>query len=337
MPENKHPLVGNPKWIFNQPNVGFRARYVAVSAEGERGVRLMQAATTCREGVINQMRQALQSSLTNAEEYAAAKKKVGWSDKAKGAVHKVVKRVDLEALDGKAEPTSLKIQWHECWMKDWKEASVETFIRVCDVVMGPVMVLLGPNRPIGPDWWRTDPETALESEGKEDKYVHWYGSDNWFLAHPVTLSIVTGLYRQCFHLCLTGLADEIIATISQDEINAVMSTNDHRLALSLIKRTRPYIEVPAGVNGNRVNYPFALGFWRRLIRLQRAIRRVGYEEALGQNFATGWALISGEGEWRGVYNFWGDEGELTDNHRHLMRIGAPRRKQSGEKVADRSS
>lgn len=335
MPENKHPLTNNPKWVFNQPNLGFRARYVVADEEGKREVRLVQTATTCREGVINNLRQAFQGSITNAEEYARSKA-AGWSDKARGISHKVVKRVDLQAPDGKVESTSLKIQWHAHYMSGWDDFPIEKFLQVCDVVMGPVMVLLGPHRPTGSDWWRSNIERSVVPEGSE-KYVHWYGSDNWFLAHPVTLSIVTGLYRQCFHLCGAGLADEIIATLTQAEIDEVMSTNSQRLALNLIKRTRQYIEVPAGTNGNRVNYPFAMGFWRRLIRLQRAIRRVGYEEALGQNFASGWNVISGQGEWRGVYNFWGDEGELTDNHRHLMRIGAPRRKQSGEKVADRSS
>jgi len=96
------------------------------------------------------------------------------------------------------------------------------------------------------------------------------------------------------------------------------------LALLLIKKTRNWIEVPVGENGYRVNYSFPLGFWRRLIRLQRAIRKVGYEETIGQTFHEGWATTGGT-EFRGAYSFWGDEGELTNHHKHLMKIGAPRR------------
>jgi hypothetical protein len=158
-------------------------------------------------------------------------------------------------------------------------------------------------------------------------YAHWGGSDNWFLAHPATVAIATGLYRQCFHLCGAGIADQIFDAISEEEIKEVMSTGSQRLALQATKATRPFIEVPVGRNGFRGNYAFAKGFWRRLIRLQRAIRRGGYEAAMGQTFEEGWGILDHEAtEWSGLYGFWGDEEDLTDKHRHLMKAGEPRRR-----------
>jgi hypothetical protein len=334
MPETKHPLTNNNKWVFSQPSVGFSAHYVAVDSAGKREVRHVQTATTCREGVISNLRQAFQNSLINVEEYKAAQN-LGWTATRTKVALKTIRSVDLDDVAGKEKPTTLKLLWHENYRKGWEEFPIEKFLQVCDVVMGPVMVLMSPARPMGADWWRSDPEKAIQDESGQ-KFVHWYGSDNWFLAHPATLSIATGLYRQCFHLCaVPGLADQIIATLSPDEVTAALSTNRQVPSLGFLKRTRQYIEVPVGANGTRQNYAFALGFWRRLIRLQRAIRRVGYADALGQDFPTGWALTSAEGAWRGVYNFWGDEGELTEHHRHLMKVGAPRRKTSGEKVANR--
>jgi hypothetical protein len=339
MPDQKpaHPLTGNVKWIFNQPNLGLRVPYVLVSPNGDREVASMQMANTCREGLISTIRQVLVQRATNVEEYVESKNK-GWGRIcARRVEHKVIKQVDLCDPAGKAQPTSLKIQWHPHYMRGWETFEPDKFLQVCDVVMGPVMVLLSPHRVAGADWWRSDGEKTIENlDGS--RYIHWFGSDNWFLAHPVTVSIATGLYRQCFHLCgVPGLADTILATVPPEDVVEVMSTNNAPLALSLIKQTRPYIEVPAGSNGNRHNYPFALGLWRRLMRLQRAVRRTNYAEALGQDFVTGWNLISGQGEWKGVYSFWGDEGELTNYHRHLMKAGAPRRKSSGEKVANRTS
>ena len=103
-----------------------------------------------------------------------------------------------------------------------------------------------------------------------------------------------------------------------------MSANSQKQALLLLKKMRMWVEVPTGTNGYVQNYAFPFGFWRRLIRLQRAIRRHGYEGALGQTFEAGWALTGGSAYY-GAYHFWGED-ENTEHHEHLMEMGAPRRK-----------
>lgn len=316
MEQAKHPLMGNPKWVFTQPEVGFRAPYVAVGDDGKRQDLVLEVGSTCREGVISDARETFQSRLTNVREVNASSS--GWKSERPDWIS--TREVDLTA----SKPSMLKIQWHENWMKGDK-FGVEEFIDVCDRVIGPVAVLLGPWRQEG-DWWQTDPGTAMQ-EKNEQQYVYWEGTDNWFLAHPATAAIATGLYRQCFHLCGAGVWEEIINSVSEEEISEVMSTNSQKLALLLIKKTRPWIEVPVGANGGKINYPFPFGFWRRLVRLQRAIRRHGYAESLGQSFHEGWATTQGN-NYSGLFQFWGTEGELTDHHRHLMKMGAPRRKKS---------
>ena len=325
MSEDKHPLMGNPKWVFNQPQVGIRARYLAVESEVDnpkKTVLTVEAGSTCREGVISSIREVFQARLTNVKEVNASEGQ-GW--KSQRPKWTTTKEVDLQDPASKQERSYLKIQWHSAWMQDW-EPSVEEFIKVCNVVIGPITVLLGPWRPEGEDWWKTDPKEALRKKG-DHEFVYWNGTDNWFLAHPATVGIATGLYRQCFHLCIAGFAGEVIKTLSEEEVSEVMSSNSLKLAMRAIKKTRPWIEVPVGANGGKINYAFPFGLWRRLTRLQRAVRRYGYEESLGQTFHEGWATTVGM-DYSGLYAFWGTEGELTDHHRHLMKMGVPRRKKS---------
>lgn len=321
MAKEKHPLMNNPRWVFNQPEVGFKAHYLAIDMDTqEEKIRSMQTSCTCREGIISNARQGFQNGLLN--------RKRDWSEK---HIPKVIREANLQKATGKRKPTELKIQDHSNFRARYHKSdfSIEEFIKVCNIVMGPICVLLGPNRLDGDQWWKTDPKKAVI--GKD--WIHWKGSDNWFLAHPATMAIATGLYRQCYHLCGTGLGEKIIDTLNEQEVEEVMSSNSQKLALQLIKQTREYIEVPAGTNGSQYNYPFYTGYWRRLQRLQRAIRRHGYEKSLGQSFAEGWALLEGNlTTWSGLYGFWGDNMEgFTKNHNHLMEMGKPRRRQSADK------
>lgn len=337
--KERHLLLNNSHWKFNQPELGFSSSYTAVNTlpleSKKKNIFEVAASNTCREGVVTNTRGNFQRNLTNLKELQGG----SWRDNKPPL--KVTAGIDLTAPEKKA--TELRIQWTEGFMVNWvgipkgSEFPPELFLQVCDAVMGPVCVLLGPWRPQG-DWWKTNPAKARKIRANGGHYVGWKGSDNWFLAHPATVGIATALYRQCYHLCGAGLAEEIVKTLKRSEVEEVMSSGSQKLALQLVKRTRPYIEVPIGKGASRVNYAFAMGFWRRLIRLQRAIRlRGGYEKALGQDFAEGWNLLSKSTAWTGLWRFWGDEEELTDHHRHLMKTGAPRRAARGHKPATKAS
>ena len=200
MSEQEHPLYKKEGWVFNQPDVGVRAHYLAVEHEVDKPkktVLTVDSASTCREGVISNLRQVFQKRLTNIDAVNEAQAHNGGWDPGKTKTDWVMTRnCDLESLAGKKEPTELKLHWHENWLKEMgPDFPIEKFLQVCDRVIGPIAVLLGPHRPEGDTWWRTDPEKAVRMTG-ENKYVYWQGSDNWFLSHPATVGIATGLYRQ---------------------------------------------------------------------------------------------------------------------------------------------
>lgn len=340
MSERKHPLAENPNWIFTKPDVGFRAHYLAVGREkrdSKKTILTVETSDSCRETVISNLQAALRNRLAVRCGTVLEEQRLKGLGRRPTRDWTIVRDCDLKDPAGKKKHSELKIQWHSRWMRAGGVGfpSVEKFLQVCDRILGPVAVLLGPWRPEGNEWWRTDPGKALRLKGSQ-KYVHWRGSDNWFLAHPATVAIATGLYRQCFQLCSAGMADRIIADISEEEISEVMSTNSQKQALLILrKKTRPWIEVPAGVGGHETHYPFPLGSWSRLIRLQRAIRKYGYEESIGQSFHEGWdityvELYPGGSICSGVHTLWGEEDELTEHHRHLMKIGAPGRKTRGK-------
>lgn len=324
MSVSKHPLAKSEAWVFAQPEVGFSTHYVAVNLEtGQREVRSISNLASCREGVVYNIRQGLQGSLCQKKH---ANSKAEWEF----TFHQI-KEVDLrDPVAKEAGRTIMKINRSALHAKVLSNCFLRKFAKACDIVMGPVCVMLGMHRPEG-DWWRTDPEKILENS-----HLCWYGSDNFFLQHPVLVSIVTGLYRQVALACRAGYADQILASVDYQEVEECLSTNNWKQSLAIIKETRPWIEVPCAKGGGVVNYPFPPGYWRRLKCLQRGARRHGYEKVLGQNFVDGWALEAKGNHWSGLYNFWGQEGELTQAHRQLMELGKPlRRKKSGAKPASR--
>jgi hypothetical protein len=233
----------------------------------------------------------------------------------------------------RAGMTVMKIHRNAFKQKVLSQRLLGHFAKTADVVMGPICVLLGHSRPEG-EWWRTDPDKILVNS-----YLHWYGSDNFFLQHPALVSLVGGLYRQIALLCRAGLAEEVINSVDYREVEECLSSNDWRLALAITKAARPWIEVPCAQHGYVANFPVPLEngwYWRRLQRLQRGARRHGYEKLLGQNFTEGWALEAKGTQWSGLYSFWGQKEEPTEAHRRLMELGRPlRRKKSGNKQAPR--
>jgi hypothetical protein len=327
MGRKKHPLSENQSWRFNQPEIKIESFYTAVNRKTGRKTALrVGGSDTCRETTICNVRNTFTGHLTNHRELAG----IAYDERVKLA--RITRDGDLES---KVDLTILSCHWHQNWMKGWEDFPVEKFIRVCDIILGTTSILLSPWRRRG-DWWKTNPDTALLGDPIDSRWVSWQGSDNWPLAHPATMAIALGLFRQCFHLCGAGVADQIIEAVSEDETTEVMSNNSQKLALRLINRVKPWIEVPVGSGGFRVNYAFPLGTWGRLIKLQRAIRRHGYEKALGQDFHTGWGLPSSS-PYDGLHTFWGGEEDdnLTEHHHHLMRVGAPRRAthaKSAEKI-----
>lgn len=319
MPKPKHPLAGDEKWIFAQPDVGFSTHYVSVHQKTEeREVRSISNVATCREGLVHNIRNGLQGGLCLKVSTGANE----WEFR-----FQQVKDVDLEDPAAKeAGMTAMRIQRTAFTQKVLSKKLLGQFVQVADIVAGPVCVLLSNRRPEG-EWWRTPIEKVLV-----ENYIHWYGSDNFFLQHPVLVSLVSALYRQVALLCRAGRAKEIIKAVDYKQVEECLSSGDYKLALEIINQTRPWIEVPAGKNGNEINYPFPEGHWRRLKCLQRGRRRHGYPKLLGQDFGEGWDLLSKATQWTGMYSFWGPIGSRTDRHRQLVELGKLiKRKENGDK------
>lgn len=322
MSKPEHFLTTDENWTYRQPSVGFKAQYVAVTCGSDkRKVEAVGAATTCREGVIHNARQTFQKTLcqkviTGPGDWQFTMKKV--------------REPDLEDPKAKkARGTHLMIAIKALSIPKQPEASkedLEKFILAADTVLGPMCVLLGHHRPEG-DWWRTDPKKMFSTQLSQ-KYICWFGSDNFFLQHPVLVAIVTGLYRQVALLCSAGHADRILESVDRKEIEECLSTGSWKQALLILQKTRPFIEVPVAKNGQFGNYAFPIGYWQRMHRLQIGARRHGYEKILGQDFMEGWSLELKGTNWTGLYNFWGEKESTSEAHSRLMKLGKPRSKQS---------
>ncbi len=309
------PLTDNPEWKFTQPKMLLRASYTAVNLSGAGAVTTQRVATedNCRETVIYNTRQLLRKALCDETTHASE----GWN-KSYVVARKI--RFGSEVPTGKEiNQIGIRPLDHD----DWNDQKYLQLIQVADYIVGPVCVLLDPSRPKG-DWWKT-PKDCPEDELYKN-YRKWNGTTNWFLVHPVGIALITGLYRQCYHLINAGLGDKVIEGASADEVEEVLTGANQKKALALTKKMRAWIEVPEGLNGQRNNYAFPLRTWRTLIRLQRAIRHHSYEEAFDQPFAEGWMLDPTVGQsWHGAFQFWGDEDGRTTKYEHLMELGKPRR------------
>ncbi len=312
-----HPLTENPKWIFSQPNIRIDAHYTATSGDDTQTVKTFVTGETCRETLIYNIRQHFRAAV-------CYKKQSGWS-----LAHHLEKNVQLGTEEANGAGMNSLVVVAEKSIP-WPAKSSAQLIQLADYLLGPICVLLDPERPKG-DWWSRGPEAY----NKAERSTRWSGTTNWFLIHPVTVAIISGLYRQCYQLVLAGEAEKIISLVDSEEIEEVLTECSQKKALTVLKKTRPWIEVPVAQYGNRRNYVFPMKTWRRLIRLQRAIRRHSYHEVFEQGFAEGWQLDTSagpeDGEYDGLFGFWGDDDDLTDEHRHLMKLGAPRRKKSAGK------
>jgi len=255
MKASENPLVGDKDWCFHQPDLGFQTKYIAIEDKsGERKIRSTSHATSCRENLIHGIRTGLQAGLCQ-------KVRTGKSEWE--FVYKQTWSVDLsDPATKEAGASAMRLHWeglNGCKAK--KSLVLMDFIRVVDTVMGPMCVLLASNRPEG-EWWRTPEEEILKKD-----YLHWWGLDNFFLQHPVLASIVSGLYRQAALLYRAGYEDLIMKSVDYKEIEECLSTGSKQHALEILKKTRPWIEVPPGEGGYTANYPFPQGYWTRMHRL----------------------------------------------------------------------
>jgi hypothetical protein len=322
-----HPLSDAPIWQFWQPEVRVKATALILDMKQDTGKKVITVSggSTCREGVLSQVHKALADHVLKKKEAERGYKVTSYR-------HKRIRLYAPELLKEMAGGNQLIISrqglnTREEFTKAVPNKRVEEFILVADALVGIPSVLLSHRRPEG-DWWRTDLQSCAIA-----KNLHWNGSDNWFLRHPILLAIATGLYRQAALLTAIGCGERILSCVSREEVEEALTTGDWKLAYGLAEKLRPWIEVPPGKHGTTANYPFPLGEWKRFDRLQRAQRRHNYQRIFGGSFYDTWGLKKDivYPNWTGVWHFWGQSGEPTPQLTELMRLGEPRRRASGAK------
>jgi hypothetical protein len=158
-----------------------------------------------------------------------------------------------------------------------------------DAIVGPVAVILNPDRYQG-DWWTTSAQECLK-----DKELRWYGADNFFMRHPVLMSLMLGSFRQAITLFSQGFDTAILRAVERKDVEDCLTGGDPKLALSLLKKLKPWLAVSNSV-GHAPNFPFPNTYWHRTGQLQRAIHKYGYDELFGTNLTQGWGLSKDENE-----------------------------------------
>ena len=326
-----HPLTDNAKWIFWQPYIQAKSTVFLLDSMKKKdnaGEPISPvAASTCREGVLSNMRQYLWDKTMEVDNPSGGYKKT----------FKRLRRIRLfdprlhEDLQG-----ANQIRMHENGLKPKgdhklaiKKGKVEEYLQVMDALVGLPSVLLSHRRPEG-EWWRTDPATAGDDHAE---YISWNGTDNWFMRHPTLVAIVTGLSRQAALLTAHGLGEQMLELVKREQVEEALTTGNWKLATGLCAKLQSYIEVPNGAGAGFQNYPFPYGQWKRFDRLQRAQRRHNYEAVFEGSFYDCWGLNkeAAGGQWSGSFAYWGNPGKENEKFDLLMKLGEPRRRAKGGK------
>jgi len=194
------------------------------------------------------------------------------------------------------------------------------FPELLDAVVGPVGVLLNEDRYLG-DWWRTSPEEAATAGKKE---LRWYGTDNFFLRHPVLTSLMMGMFRQGVLLFEQGYDAAILRAVDRKDVEDCLTNADPVLAKKILTKLRPWIEVPQQYLAP--NFSFPKGYWNRLDQTHRAVYKHGYEALFGGDIQKSWNLGQGEESGRyavpnGPIAYWGTTGKVTEAGKILARLG----------------
>jgi len=339
MPLEKHPLSTNLNWRFFQPLTEVNTKYVTFEKDGCENpvgkVNNISQKATCREILVYEIRQTLKR-LTVTE------KKVGpnpWNIELTQS--KEIHLTDPRIFGPKATTLCMDVRYlrkedlpyhadppanHE------QKINLEEFIKVADIVVGLPAVLLNPNRLPG-NWWKTDPKDCVIHN-----FIHWNGADATILRHPALLAVISGLYRQAFLLCYAGFGPKILETGCYEDVVKAISAAEWKPVFGMAEAFREWINVPPPGNSNTSHFsfpwieprPHRVSYWQRFVRLQRALRRHGYDRILGEDIYTSWDLLGKNQQYTGAYSFWGGRGStLTEAHKRVMELGAPLKRGKG--------
>lgn len=290
-----HPLRKDPRWRFRQPSVAVKSAYTLVNPKTKsRRLTAISGSSVCREGTIGTLRRAFVRKIARAGPHPR-----GW-----GIRH--VKNREVDLLDPRAKRagrTTLTISAGSVGR------SIRNFLYVADAIMGPIGVLLNPDRPRG----CCCPSVLVKDANRRG--ISWEGIDNTILYSPALVSMMSGLYRQCALLCEAGYAKEILSQVDRREVRRIIERNDTVAAREMIRRLRRWIEVPIPRGGCKDNMPFPFGYFYRLNQVISAVEKHGTHAVFSRGFLASWALspqrirrdgLYSGGASRGMWSSWGD-------------------------------
>lgn len=198
------------------------------------------------------------------------------------------------------------------------DTNIQDFIDICDAVVGPLTVLLNPDRYQG-DWWKTSLDEALVGP-KRSAFLNWYGVDNTVIAHPALTSLYTGLVRQCAYIARTSLVDQIREDVEGMDLEGCLSESDEVQALRIATKMKRWICVPSLKGGSSYNVPVGCGNFPKIVTLHKAIYRHGFDATFKGSFLNGWGVADGcVSNYNGIHTFMGVNGQGR-NGKHIQRL-----------------
>lgn len=295
-----YPTSSN--WRFYQPALCLKSVFQKESLEdGTERVVTFRHTRTCREGTIADITQTLKrnSVVTKTEPNS-------WRQ-----THVRTHKITLD-FDGAYAPGATQLG-----VARRMHAQVDhtNLYEMLDCLLGPIAVLLHPNRPKG-EWslYRRLAKTQ----------IFWGGVDNSILRHPSLVAITLGLFRQAILLEQQGFYKAFRETAEQGEAQRIMVEVDIEAARKMVQNMRPWIEVVPGQGGAHRNYPFPKGYFSRSETLIDAIGVTSLARVFPGGPQNTWGVTRG---WavRGVWEHWGEKGSPTKAFKNLITLAEKRK------------
>lgn len=295
-------------FMFDQPFMGFSTKFRSQPLRGGKArTHILNYGGSCREELIWDTREYLQQ-----KSVATQKIRGTWR----------IRQVKTHRLDvdhrSLKQPniTHLWLNEDEDFSGDfsklvcYRACCVDKFLEMMDALVGSLGVVLNPDRYEG-NWWVTGPEEATKKITYGPPEYRWFGIDNFFLHHPVLTSLVMGLFRQGSLLFQQGFDEAILKTVKRKEVEEALTNSDPVLAMQILTKLRPWIEVPQ--KGYLNLAPFPRGYWNRLGLLHRALYKYGYDEVFAGDLQNSWNIHDSEEG--------GDEDLIENNPRYEVSTG----------------
>ena len=321
MPRRKKSTVAGVLrgFHFDQPFIGFHTSFQTLPLQGKlkkEEFHTMHYGGSCREELVWDTREFLQGKTISWKTERGTWKRTPSLNRTINLDHPKLKQPLV---------TYLWVNDEEDWEGNMRQVCkrpccLGTFPELLDALVGPVVVALNPDRYEG-DWWTTSLEEALPKKHMNE--LRWYGTDNFFLRHPVLTSLVMGMFRQAILLHEQGFDEAILKAVGRKDVEECLTNGDPALALRILTAVKPWVAVPSRFAA--ANFSFPALYWHRLAQLQKAIYKYGYEEVFGKTIHDGWGLASAENRYavsNGPMAYWGTTGsKVTAAGKILAKLG----------------